>query len=501
MVMGIPKEGLLDQREIEFDSREYEQQLRGRESRKMQSDLSNDFEPFDSFDDCDGGIYETICSTATTMDDDELDLLCDLFDRLINSTSTKTENGIQVLLHDSESKMFFAPNNEAIMNLPLEIESDIMNSDIALLNVLMTHVAMINNQENTPGTNGTNNFLESEGILLHLVGELECDEELVMINNETTKTICIKNADGMDDKIQLGNGNMYARSLPKLISINDEIVTCDQKSVIHVVDQVILPSLPLISTSGRIEDDKISSESSASQTVVPSTSLDFVGSSNNSIAVDNSCPLLPPDIANTGSAKCNFDETCEYGHQYTGCTWTELRCISTTNCICNNEGSWECSAVSIVACVEEDQISSTLPIFESCNPDDELLGATEGTSLNQNNVHEEEQQDDSLLCPIEAPESFVTPCRNNIDTKCDYQFVFTGCSWEDLACTATISCECFDGIGAWGCDVFTLAPCRDDTPDGLPFGEVCNPTESLILRQVDEEDISVALIEERIPNQ
>jgi hypothetical protein len=66
--------------------------------------------------------------------------------------------------------------------------------------------------------------------------------------------------------------------------------------------------------------------------------------------------------------------------------------------------------------------------------------------------------------------------------KCDYNYFYTGCTWDELQCVPTAWCTCNDD-GMWMCAVAKLPSCDPDTTDpNLPTLERCVPDE-------DDDDI------------
>lgn len=94
-------------------------------------------------------------------------------------------------------------------------------------------------------------------------------------------------------------------------------------------------------------------------------------------------------------------------------------------------------------------------------------------------------------CPASEPEPNGA-CRSSA-SSCEYNHVFTGCTWEELTCTPISYCNCVDGT--WMCIMAAMAPCiglgllsgfdeRDAfdaglPPNGLPWGDSCDPNAEL----------------------
>ena len=83
-----------------------------------------------------------------------------------------------------------------------------------------------------------------------------------------------------------------------------------------------------------------------------------------------------------------------------------------------------------------------------------------------------------------------------IGNECDYDHVYTGCSWDELHCTWTKRCECIDDRTLL-CASVAIAPCgvggfgggigsnesMPEVPEGLPWGQSCNPDNELPTQQ------------------
>jgi hypothetical protein len=76
--------------------------------------------------------------------------------------------------------------------------------------------------------------------------------------------------------------------------------------------------------------------------------------------------------------------------------------------------------------------------------------------------------------------------------QCGYGHIYTGCTWEDLYCQYIERCDCYDSI--WSCLSLSMAPCGIDgepIPEGLPWGQSCDPEEPLPLPP-PQEDILIS---------
>jgi len=189
------------------------------------------------------------------------------------------------------------------------------------------------------------------------------------------------------------------------------------------------------------------------------------------------CPIDAPDF----NGSCEWytgDNSCDYGHMYTGCSWDNLRCSWIQSCSCRS-GTWACMMMAMAPCgdyTDDGFIPSILPEGlpqgYSCNPDKELPIAPP-----------------SVECPIDTPVSFQTSCEGYpMGTSCEYDHLFTGCSWGDLGCSWTTRCSC-DERGNWACMSKDMGRCGDYNGDGefvekiliegLPRGNYCDPNAEL----------------------
>jgi uncharacterized surface protein with fasciclin (FAS1) repeats len=424
-----------------------------------------------------GGILETICST------NELETLCTLLDML------EEESSLDFLV---DVGTFFAPTNRAFNSLAQSsppVFADLLEDVDILLNVMKYHAVNPYGSNNANDTDsGSNNSTgttqqQPDGSLLLFYDELECDDQIIMVNQETTRTLCMNtntnNGDGNDNneqetKVQIGIGNMPMRTLPKIIS-NDsdstsanstesEILTCDGNAIIHLVDQVILPSLPL--SSGNENGGSLIIVTPEEEVEVEEEAMIEGGTVGDDD--DNS---FPADGSSNVTNSSDDDE--------------------------------DTVAVSVVT-VTTTRAPATTPVTVA-------------------------------VCPLN-PE-FNSPCRT-VGDICDYDHLYTGCTWEDLQCTPVISCECFsdetwqcliaasvqcnhgiDGGGFGGSSMMfefenelvaeaAAAVAANNTstatiPDGLPWGDRCDPSDDLPQAQPDtidggeeeEEEDSIVLVE------
>ena len=221
-------------------------------------------------------------------------------------------------------------------------------------------------------------------------------------------------------------------------------------------------------------------------------------------ALSTECPL------SLKLGKCaEFQENlqCSYSHIYHGCTWDALTCLPSVTCDCQ-QGNWFCTGDFIKPCAfctgdfikpcEIDQGISPdegLPWGEECDPNEvipqEIIVSTSPSitpptdlpTLVASVVPTPRNYDDRLI--KECPDTFqLGSCGNEYvdDLECDYNYVYIGCTWEDLTCSPSVSCRC---DGNWECQA-DFVNCYSDNPlllvpDDLPWGETCDPEQALTL--------------------
>jgi len=158
----------------------------------------------DSSDDVCATIEEVFCGDEYPAE--ELTTLCNFYDALFPEPP-------------SSPVTIFAPTNDSFDRLQelINVNDKDELDDIIVANILRFH--------------------SMDGAILY--NELECKELHEMMNNEMSRTKCIKNEDGLIEKYQKGGGNRKNDLLPKIIVA--DILTCDG-SIIHVVDEVMLPN-------------------------------------------------------------------------------------------------------------------------------------------------------------------------------------------------------------------------------------------------------------------
>ena len=397
------------------------------------------------------------CLVETICEQPELSILCGFITaNLVEWSKNKNEN---FFLGEGEG-IFFAPLNLAFQDSGFSLMTNILSTDLAdaaiLENVLSYHAVPID-------INATSSNNATTDDLLFVVEDFECGEEVMMANGQTTRIICFQS-----DKVLVGNGNRNMRTLPRIIE--EGIEACDGTVVLHYVNQLILPGLPLVAMATQAP------EVPRGETVI--------------------CPIDSPEP--NGSCQ-DPGEPCSYGYTYTGCFWDDLQCIPTTTCYCF-ESTWMCTASLLAPCPEEDPelvvvIASTsaaeeeapLILTKTAVPVTPLALPTGKCDPNlplprQPSTPEPE-------CPVDQPR-FDDSCSGYPEGEtCNYNFMYTGCTWDTLQCSWIASCSCDERSETWACRMKSLARCGvfdaevgewvDNTPEGLPWGDTCNPQEEL----------------------
>ena len=212
-----------------------------------------------------------------------------------------------------------------------------------------------------------------------------------------------------------------------------------------------------------------------------------------------------PDSFSFGSCLL-FEEDlkCEYNHAYKGCTLDEFACVPSITCECKKD-SWKCSGDFENECLVgdgESPIPEEFPWGEKCDPQDDielkaLLGKltdaptsspTEAPTRSEHPTSEPSEVPSfaPTLAPTEklseeCPMTFrYGKCSDEfIDgLVCPYNYAYTGCSWESLACEPSIQCKCDHWSGLWQCKS-EFEHCSkylsSVIPEELPWGESCDP--------------------------
>eukprot|EP00539_Tryblionella_compressa_P001723 CAMPEP_0178752494 /NCGR_PEP_ID=MMETSP0744-20121128/11094_1 /TAXON_ID=913974 /ORGANISM="Nitzschia punctata, Strain CCMP561" /LENGTH=328 /DNA_ID=CAMNT_0020406219 /DNA_START=167 /DNA_END=1150 /DNA_ORIENTATION=- len=93
------------------------------------------------------------------------------------------------------------------------------------------------------------------------------------------------------------------------------------------------------------------------------------------------------------------------------------------------------------------------------------------------------------VCPVDFPAG-LDCSEYEPNLRCDYDYAFHFCSWEELECLPLASCDCTSN--EWLCLTAAMAPCGFDgqpVPDGLPWGQSCDPTAPLPSEPVSGRDV------------
>jgi len=394
------------------------------------------------------------CLVETICEQPELSILCGFTTaNLVEWSNNKNEN---FFVGEGEG-IFFAPLDLAFQDSSgFSLMTNILSTDLAdaaiLENVLSYHAVPID-------INATLSNNSTTDDLLFVVEDFECGEEVMMANGQTTRTICFQN-----DKVLMGSGNRNMRTLPRIIE--EGIEACDGTVVLHYVNELILPGLPLV----------------AMETQAPEVPRGETGT----------CPIESPEP----NQSCQDPgERCSYGYTYTGCSWDDLKCIPTMTCSCF-ERAWMCTARLLAPCPEEDPelvvvIASTsaAEVEATSIPTKPAVPVTSSVLPTGNcdpNLPLPEQPS-TPECPVDQPR-FDESCSGYPEGEtCNYNFMYTGCTWDTLQCSWIASCSCDERSETWACQMKSLARCGvfdaevgewvDNTPEGLPWGESCDPDE------------------------
>lgn len=181
------------------------------------------------------------------------------------------------------------------------------------------------------------------------------------------------------------------------------------------------------------------------------------------------------------------DLRCEYNHAYKGCTWDEFQCAPSIMCDCR-QNTWQCSGDFENPCELEDGSSSImddLPWGKACDPlDDEEL-----KEFLRSKIEPPTSAPTKAPTPAELSDECPTTfrygeCKQQYldNLQCPYNYAYKGCSWEELSCEPSVECKCDHWIGHWQCKS-SFENCDENglsvLPEGLPWGEACDPTEKL----------------------
>ena len=226
-------------------------------------------------------------------------------------------------------------------------------------------------------------------------------------------------------------------------------------------------------------------------------------------------PIVAPEIISKKSVcpdsfsfgSCHLfeeDLKCEYNHAYKGCTMDEFACVPSITCECKKD-SWKCSGDFENECIVGNgipPIPEEYPWGASCDPSDEneletLLGklteapSSEPTDAPTRSEHPTSSptEEHSSAPTLEPTEKLLEECPATFQygkcsdeyidgLVCPYNYAYTGCSWEELACEASIQCKCDHWSGLWHCKSH-FEHCSkylsSVIPADLPWGESCDP--------------------------
>lgn len=384
------------------------------------------------------------CLVATICEQPQLSILCGF----VTANLEEWSGPNNFFVEESEGT-FFAPLDGAFEGFGTLLSS-ILANDLAdpsiVENVLSYHAAPI---DATPNVTDLVVSLE----------DLECNGELAMANGEMTTTLCLDEV----TKCLIGPGNRPMRTLPEISG--EGIETCDGAVIMYFVDQLILPPSPL---SG-----------------MPDREPERPQSGDNGV-----CPIERPAL---DSSCQDTGQPCRYNYAYDGCTWRQLECKPTMTCFCSNVdetgfGSWMCISNIRSTCLNLDPVVTIANDFEERDFSDSIRPPVEtSASLPRGDCDPNEPLPSPPApqeCPVEKSESCLG---YDVGQTCEFGHMYLGCTWEDLTCTFIEKCTCAMD-GQWSCMMRGVAPCGtveagvgwvDTTPEGLPWGEVCNPDDEL----------------------
>jgi len=217
---------------------------------------------------------------------------------------------------------------------------------------------------------------------------------------------------------------------------------------------------------------------------------------------------------------CNNDNNpmmvCNYSYIKTGCTIETQACQPIETCWCNVDNSkWLCTItdyqfINHESCLGDDAPRPTLRPTD--NRDRALAASVPNDSIpkdiglecNPNAAAElestidadtEEAKEEDTACPSTVLEAMESKKCTDKEQQCDYDYIYTGCTYDTLACGPMATCSCgspyFPGSSnAWFCSMMAVELCtttpRDTThPPGvderllLLSHTACDPTQPL----------------------
>mmetsp|Transcript_19059 Transcript_19059/g.44088 ORF Transcript_19059/g.44088 Transcript_19059/m.44088 type:complete len:205 (-) Transcript_19059:66-680(-) len=133
------------------------------------------------------------------------------------------------------------------------------------------------------------------------------------------------------------------------------------------------------------------------------------------------------------------------------------------------------------------------PRGQRCDPKAELPVAPNNDNKKDDNDNDNNDNDITgrLIdeCPSTSGGMPGASCKGLYvaDLQCDYNYIYTGCTAETLACVPVVQCRCDDnfGDGTWACLSMALAPCdpetqnKDDEGAANLVGRRCDPKQAL----------------------
>lgn len=242
----------------------------------------------------------------------------------------------------------------------------------------------------------------------------------------------------------------------------------------------------------------------------------------------DTCPASMPQ---PGSRCKTTGERCDFGHKYNGCTWESLSCVATRVCTCDQDRNdptvslWACRVLDVQPCsflasFTDLRVPENLPEGD-CDASLALPGPD--GDIDETDVQPNE---DGIICP-RSPVNSGGCDASQVGATCNYDYVYSGCTWDELQCSWTTSCECVPDRstnsrgGNWFCLARAAAPCfggfsngreidpalfssafdselddgsnatdveeslpsdqlfAESLPEGLPYGQKCDPSAEL----------------------
>lgn len=190
------------------------------------------------------------------------------------------------------------------------------------------------------------------------------------------------------------------------------------------------------------------------------------------------CPEVVPEDMDCSDYQDGLE--CSFASVYTGCDWESLSCTTTSGGRCTHgtkeEGGnlWGIYAGKIASCTYEGApaVPKGLPWGEVCDPDAMLptpppSGKADGAEA-------------VPVCPDVMPKGDCSD--DEVGLKCSYGYMYMGCTWDALFCGSVKGATCRrdgDEGGTWMAFSKSVVPCDEGGPEGLPFGERCDPNDPI----------------------